>query len=87
MEIEIKRDYWPNENVRYESLYLNELEHGFQKIYYPNGQINGEWNMVNGIETGMDRWWNKDKTRKSMSQYKKNENHGFEINFNYKKIK
>jgi len=47
--MEVKREYYSNGQLSYESNYVNGLRHGIQHAWYENGQLEEEKIMLMGF--------------------------------------
>jgi antitoxin component YwqK of YwqJK toxin-antitoxin module len=84
MELETKRTYWDfnKRQVQYEEHYLNNKRHDVQRLYRENGTLDGEWNCLNNLVIGIEKWYWKES---GCRQYMKNSsNQGIFIWFRYK---
>jgi len=50
---EIKKEYWENDTLASEGIYINGKANGYMKWYHPNGKLAGEGPMVNDKREGL----------------------------------
>ena len=59
----------PTSTLLSERNYKNNKLEGIEKIYYPNGQVDGEFNYKNGVHEGSFKYYYKDGTLKQEGAY------------------
>ena len=84
MQIEIKREYWPNGQISSERELLNSVRHGKQIGWFDNGRLCYLYFRKNGSVDGMYQNWLDDGTRHMIDCDKNNQRHGIQIWFKYK---
>ena len=52
MNIEIKRGYYPNENLLWEDCFMNNVQHGTSKWFMRSGEVNWIDNYFQGEKEG-----------------------------------
>jgi antitoxin component YwqK of YwqJK toxin-antitoxin module len=75
-EIETRRDYYSNGQLREEVKYQNGEFHGLYRRWYKNGQLEFEWNFENGERHGLQRNWYKNGQLMCEVTYENGELHG-----------
>jgi len=83
MEEEIKRSYYDNGQLCYETSYVNGKKHGLVKWWKYNGQLEYETPFINGKCHGLERWWHSNGQLKHETLYKNNLECGAIIYFKY----
>jgi antitoxin component YwqK of YwqJK toxin-antitoxin module len=84
MNIEIKKGIgYYKANYPFEHTYVNGIQHGIQKNFFPNNQKCGIWFHKNGQTHGISQYWKEDQSREFINQWKNRSLHGFKINFKY----
>lgn len=75
--------YWSNGNLWYEFSSLNGVDHGLCQVWYDNGVKECEEEFVHGLHHGRFVYWRIDGSLALLRLYKKNENHGVDVRFEY----
>jgi antitoxin component YwqK of YwqJK toxin-antitoxin module len=74
---EIKKEYYPNGNVRIELELENEVADGYFREYYNDGQLKIEGRYKNGLKEGIHSWYYSNGGLKQENELKDGVLHGF----------
>ena len=51
----IRKGYYENGELLYETPYVNSEKHGIEKWYYETGELESEWPYINGEKHGISK--------------------------------
>lgn len=69
MEPNIKREYYPDGQIRMETPWVNGNVHGIGKIWFANGNLSSSVVYVNGIRNGSTKWFGYESGEMQLSMF------------------